>query len=515
MRLEAIRLEQASLRLGRHRALRDVSMELRAGQRWLLAGANGAGKTVLLKLLRGELWPTPTGREQRRYLLDGEWQDQPLHARERIACIGPERQDRYERHGLDATVAATVATGLTGEDLLLDEPDAAQWREVRVALEGVGLAGLAGRRFLSLSYGQRRRVLLARALVGRPDVLLLDEVLNGLDAAARRAFVRALHRAGGARLAWVLATHRSGDRPRGVTHVARLEHGRLSVEPVAADRRAGARAGRAAGAGAAAASSARAPSGVPEATSSQGTPVPEPTLRLERVRVYRDGRLALGPLDWSVAAGEHWWVTGPNGAGKSTLMALLYGDCAAAVGGRVQRRWLAPGSPVEEWKRRVGLVSPELQSTCAATACTAEEIVISGRYSSIGLGAPPTAAERRGARRWLARVGLAGLARRPARELSYGQLRRVLVARALVVPRRLLLLDEPFEGLDAEARRIVVGLLAAAVAGGTQLVLATHHAEDVPPCATRRLRLAGGRVRGRAADAAAAAVTPTGRRSRR
>ena len=60
-RLDAIRLEQASLRFGQHWALRDVTLELRAGERWMLSGPNGSGKTALLKLLRGDLWPTPTG----------------------------------------------------------------------------------------------------------------------------------------------------------------------------------------------------------------------------------------------------------------------------------------------------------------------------------------------------------------------------------------------------------------------------------------------------------------------
>ncbi len=504
MRLEAIRLEQASVRLGRHWALREVSLELRAGERWLLAGPNGAGKTVLLKLLRGDLWPTPTGRERRRYRLDGEWQDQPLFARERIAYLGPERQDRYERHGLDATVAAIVATGLAGEDLLLEEPNATQWRQVGEALAGVGLAGLARRRFLTLSYGQRRRVLLARALVRRPDVLLLDEVLNGLDAAARRSFLRALRRGGRGTLAWVLTTHRPADQPPGVTHVARIVRGRLTMTKVTARGPARPRIGRR--------------RSVPVAGAIIAAPrgaVVAPVLELERVRVYRDERLALGPLDWSVADGEHWHLAGPNGAGKSTLIALLYGDCAPAAGGRILRRDFAPGSPVEEWKRRVGLVSPDLQSTCAATACTAEEIVLSGLYSSIGLGEPPTAVERRLARKWLARVGLDGLAARRARELSYGQLRRALFARALVASRRLLLLDEPFEGLDAGARGLVGDLLAQAVAGGTQLVLATHHGEDVPTYVTRRLELAAGRVRGRAAAVAGSAPALRRPRSRR
>jgi len=479
-RLDAIRLEQVSLRLGRHWALRDVSLELRAGERWLLSGPNGSGKTALLKLLRGDVWPTPVGSERRLYRLDGEWHEQPLLARERIAYLGPERQDRYERHEFDLRVAEVVATGFTGDDLLLEPPSGAQWREVRRALRDVGLAGLAQRRFLALSHGQRRRVLLARALVGRPDVLLLDEVLNGLDAASRRAFLRSLLRASDSRLAWILTTHRPIERPRAITHTARLEEGRLAVGPPAPGR---ARTGAALHSTRLAPATGRA---VGSAGAARGA---MPLLVLRRVSVYRDERRVVGPLDWTVATGEHWCVVGPNGSGKSTLIALLYGDLSPAAGGRIERLGCPLGTPVSEWKRVVGIVSPELQATYSATACTAEEIVVSGLYSSIGLDVPPTPAERRLAHRRLAEAGLHGLARRRARELSYGQLRRALVARALVTDRRLLLLDEPFDGLDAEARAIVGSQLAAAVRQGSQLVLATHHAEDVPPCVTRRLAL--------------------------
>ena len=483
--LAAVRIESASIRLGRRWALRDASFEVRAGQRWLLAGPNGAGKTVLLKLLRGDLWPTPTGRERRLYLVDGEWQDQPLVARERIAYLGPERQDRYDRRELDLRVDEVVATGFTHDDIPLEVPTAAQRRAVRRALQDVGLAGLAARPFLTLSHGQRRRVLLARALVGRPDLLLLDEVLNGLDAASRRALLRALNAIRDRRIAWVLTTHRPADRPRAVTHAARIEAGRVTmVRPEALPDRPARHSRRLRSATAASA---------PHATIR--APHPDSLLCLERVRVYRDGRLVLGPLDWSVADGQHWHVSGPNGAGKSTLIALLYGDLSPAVGGRLLRRDHPPGTPVSEWKDTVGIVSPDLQSRLAAIRGTAEEIVVSGLHSSVGLDEPPTARERATARRWLARVGLDGLGGCRSRELSYGQLRRALVARALVRRRRLLLLDEPFDGLDADARQLVAREIEAAVRGGTQVVLATHHVEDVPAFVTRRLTLGAPRRR--------------------
>ena len=479
-RLEQITLEDAGVRLRGRWVLRDVAFDLRAGENWLLLGANGAGKTLLLRLLRGEIWPTPTGRERRRYLVDGEWHDQPLMARGRIAYLGPEQQDRYERHGWNATVAETVATGLFDTGIPLDASTAAHRRSVRRALEQVGLAGRAQRHFLSLSQGQRRRVLLARALVSQPDVLLLDEVLNGLDAGSRDAVLVQLRRLGRAGTAWVLSTHRAPDRPLAFTHVARLAHGRLlSAAPLRPARSAavkglarnvirGAGARRDAGAGPG-----------------------EPFIMLDNVSVHREGRRILEHLDWVVRDGEHWCVVGANGSGKSTLMALLYGDLAPASGGRILRRTLPSGSPIEDWKVETGLVSAELQATYAATACTVDEIVVSGLHSSIGLNEPVRAAELAVARRWIARVGLRRLGRRKARELSYGQLRLALLARALVRPRRLILLDEPFDGLDRRSTARAKRLLDTAAERGTQVIVATHHDADIPSYVSRRLVLRG------------------------
>jgi len=313
-------------------------------------------------------------------------------------------------------------------------------------------------------------VLLARALVGRPDVLLLDEALDGLDAASRRAFLGALRRCD-ARMACVLSTHRPADRLPGFAQGARLDAGRLHVDP--GPHRPAIRRDRPRGPSA--------PACVPAGV--------EPLLALRRVRVYRGQRRVLGPLDWTLSDGEHWHVAGPNGAGKSTFIGLLYGDFAPAAGGCVVRRLCPPGTSIDVWKQCVGIVSPELHSAYAVTGCTAEEIVISGLHASIGLGQRPTAAERRRAIRWLRRLGLGDHARCSARELSHGQLRRALIARALVRPRRLLLLDEPLDGLDGGARVVVAAELKNAVRHGAQLVIATHHAADVPGYVARRLTL--------------------------
>ncbi|HEX7373847.1 MAG TPA: ATP-binding cassette domain-containing protein [Steroidobacteraceae bacterium] len=480
-RLRSIRLDNVSVRYGRHWALRNLSFDIRSGERWLLTGPNGAGKTVLLKLLRGDVWPTPTGRERRCYTVGRAVHEQPALARERIAYLGPERQDRYERYEWNLPVVDVVATGLFETDIPLQQPSARQQRAVLEALRGVGLAGLAGRGFLTLSYGQRRRVLLARALVRKPDVLLLDEALNGLDANSRAAFMRALRRATQPHTAWVLSSHRRADIPAGVTHVARVEAGKLQAAGPLAELR-------------------EALLASPSRPGKRGDRVLRPAriagddlVRLQRVAIYRDYCNVVATFDWTIRAGEHWCITGPNGSGKSTLLALLYGDLWPALGGVIDRPALAPGMPISEWKRLVGLVSPELQATYAATACTIEEIVLSGAYASIGLEGPPTRREIARARQVMQRTGLLALAGRKARQVSYGQLRLALFARALLLPRRLLLLDEPFDGLDAEVSARARDLVDAAARGGAQLVLATHHREDVPPYVANCLELRPGR----------------------
>ncbi len=474
----SIRLRGVSVRRGAVWALRDVSLDLRGGERWALIGGNGAGKTQLLKLIATDVWPTPTGRESVEYRLDGR-RIERREAKAQVAYLGAERQDKYARYGWNLAVEDLVATGLHGSDLLLSPITAPERRRIAAMLAVAGMRSLARRRFLTLSYGQKRVALLARALIARPQWLLLDELYNGLDARFRSRVDGLLAAARKRGQSWVVAAHRTADVPAGTTRLLELEAGRprrvgryTLVE--------GGELARAAAETASAVTARRRPIPVAgPALARRPRPAARTLLRLHAVDLYVEYRPVLRKLDWELRAGEHWAVFGGNGAGKSSFLRLLYGDLSPAHGGRIERRGFPRGTPIDAWKRQVGLVSPELQ-TDYAIDISLLDLVASGRHASIGLAAPASSADRRAARRWLGFFGLRSYAGRRPRELSYGQLRRALFARALAANPRILLLDEPLTGLDPRQRAAIKRLLERLMKRGMTLVIAVHHPEDLP-----------------------------------
>jgi molybdate transport system ATP-binding protein len=472
-----IELSRCSMLLHGHPVLDDVSFRWQRGERWALVGPNGSGKTLFMKMLRGDVWPTPTGVERRSYCFDGECTQSVAQIKPRIAYLGPERQDKYVRYGWNQTVDQIVTTGLFDEDIPLTEPDEPQRERVKRILRRFKLWRLRRRRMLSLSYGQRRLVLVARAFASSAQVLLLDEVFNGLDTDTRDKLLRALERSG--RRDWMLSSHRPTELPSTVTHCLRLAAGRVVFcGPLseAFDDLA----------------TALPPSMLPDAVT-----VAEPAaasaaedwmFRVGNASLYRDYRPVLRDVNWTVRRGEHWAVVGANGSGKSTLLTLIHGDLHPALGGSIERRGLPVGTHIENWKRRVGWVSPELQADYHL-AGSIEEIVISGRYSSIGLNAPATAEDREAIEPWLRFFGIESLRQRGPREVSYGQMRLALLARALVNQPELLLLDEPCTGLDPDLRLHVLGLLQQLTERGVQVVMAVHDVRDLLPAVGWILRI--------------------------
>ena len=498
-----VRLKRINLERGGRPVLHDVAWTVKPGQRWVLAGGNGAGKTQLLKLISGAVWPTPTGRESRQYVWAGEVWPTPADVKDEIAYVGPERQDKYERYGWNHTVTQIVGTGLYRTDIPLDPLTDLDRRRIASLLKRIGISHLAERQFLTLSYGQRRLVLLARALASRPKLLLLDELFSGLDEFHRARAMKWLESTGRSHLPWVLASHRDEDVPHCATHALILDHGRIvyrgaiSKAPLKKwlDHR---DEGPDEGLKGSTLKGARHPQSpdahhVARPKPSKKTAA-SPLIRLKNAAVYLDDSKILEALSFEVNKGDCWIIHGSNGSGKTTLLRTLYGDYGVASHGTIERRGIVPGVPLQEFKVRAGFVAAHLQ-TDHPNHLTVDEIVQSGRHASIGLNDPPTKADKKAADSALAFFGLAGFGPRTRAELSYGQMRRVLFARAWVTHPRLLLLDEPLAGIDAPTRSVLLDRIGQLVTKGTAVVMTTHHRDEWPPYATHELQLEAGRMK--------------------
>ena len=197
-----------------------------------------------------------------------------------------------------------------------------------------------------------------------------------------------------------------------------------------------------------------------------------------------------------VESGEHVCILGPNGCGKSTLIKTITRECyplanegsSIAILGR--ERW-----NVFELRSLLGIVSPDLLASCASDA-TGRDVVLSGFFSSTRIfphHAPNTELlEKTDAA--LARLGIAHLAGRPVAQMSSGEAKRTLIARALVHEPQTLLFDEPSNTLDIGAQIQLRDTMRALANGGLGILLVTHHVSEIIPEIERVVLLREGRV---------------------
>jgi iron complex transport system ATP-binding protein len=219
-------------------------------------------------------------------------------------------------------------------------------------------------------------------------------------------------------------------------------------------------------------------------------------LELRDVTVRRAGRTILGPIDWSVGAGERWVVMGPNGSGKTTL-AQVASTYLWPTTGRVEVLGETIGRvDARELRRMVGYAGAGLESAIDP-GLTAIDVVVTARHGALAPWWHEYSAEDRDrAQSLLVDLGVAAFADAPFGHLSTGERRRVQIARALMPRPRLLILDEPASSLDLGARETLVRDLARLAASPRvdAIVLVTHHLEEIPAGFGCALLLAGGRV---------------------
>lgn len=397
--------------------------KIKAGECWAVIGRNGSGKKQLGQLLAGEAES-----------VEGDYSLKPGNT---IILSFESQQAFYENEIKidDTDLMDHLDPGTTVQKILgIDK--------VPSSLSFLHLEPLLDRGYRLLSSGESRKVLLAKALLEEPDFLIVDEPYDSLDQQSKielNSFFEHFLQYSKTQLCFLLNTW--SEISNWHTHIAVIEKGEIIAQGEAKKIVANEDIRSLLDFDAS-----RLPSW-PE--NIQLNSPPETLVNLKNGVVRYGDTVIFKDINLCIKPGDHTLLTGNNGSGKSTLLSLISGDHPQCYSNDLQVLGFKRGQGESIWqiKKRMGIVSPSLHRDHRVSG-TALHITVSGFFDSIGLYQEPSALQVNHAKQWLALVGLEHKTNSYFKQLSYGEQRLVLVARALVKQPDLLLLDEPTQGLD-------------------------------------------------------------------
>ena len=454
--MKTIELINAKARKPEWSMAEPVNFCLDEGEHIAIVGRNGAGKSMFVDMLTGRHPAFPDmvkygfdepynnlkhisfrdtygGDNDRTYFLQQRWNQMEID--EETPTVGSKLEEAYQLAGADT-------------------PERRKLQEHIYDL--FNLRPLLDKYIILLSSGELRKYKLASSLFTAPKVLIMENPFIGLDATTRdqlKALMASLAKDQGLQMILVLA--KSDEIPDFITHIVEVKD--MKVLPK---------------------------------VNRENYPLNE-VIRFNNVSIRYGARTILKDLNWTVRQGEHWSLSGQNGSGKSTLLSLVCADNPQSYACDISLFGHKRGSGESIWdiKRHIGYVSPEMHRSYKQNI-PAIQIVASGLKDTIGLYVRPNEAEKEQCRKWLNIFGIGHLADRKFLEMSSGEQRLVLLARAFVKEPDLLILDEPLHGLDLENRSMVKRLVDEYCQNpAVTLIFVTHYQEELPSCIDHSLYL--------------------------
>lgn len=428
----------------------------------VLLGCNGSGKTLISKslALRYPLISGTAPQDLNTALVSFEDQQQLFE------------DDFKLRNNDNATLEEENGIAVASLFTNLDE------RIKQIVFDSLNIQPLLSKTIRQLSGGEGRRILIAKALCSIPKLLILDTPFDALDVELRQKLLNIIEDIHlNYDTAIVLVVNRVDEIPQSANKLGIIENLQIvkidNKDKMLEDE------------------DVKSLLYCQELTDIN---LPEPPVNtpykadkngnvfsLNKVNITYD-RPILKNFSFNLKQGEHCLITGPNGAGKSTLLSLITGENPLVYQNDVTVFGYKRGSGESIWdiKKNYGLVSANLHLNYRVSSPTIN-VILSGFYDSIGLYKQCGDKERSVAMEWLNLIGLKDKAHTSFKQLSFGQQRLVLIARALVKKPSLLILDEPLQGLDPIARAMVKSYISYFMHHSkTSVLFVSHHKEDVP-----------------------------------
>ena len=423
-----------------------------------IAGRNGSGKTLYVDQLRKQL-----ASDKVRYIaftdsygvnVDGQYY----------------LQLRWNQHDIDHETP-TVGELLQRAYLWAGE-DTAERRQMQQQLYALfHMDEFLDKYIITLSSGESRKFQLTKTLFSNPQLLIMDNPFIGLDAETRDQLRDLLKQLAEERdMEIMLVMSKTDDIPDYVTDIKYFsEPEEIPAHVLPKEKR-------------------EAILSLPYTDNDYDC---QHVIDMKKVTIRYGERTILKDLDWTVKNGERWALSGQNGSGKSTLLSLVCADNPQSYACDITLFDRPRGSGESIWdiKKHIGYVSPEMHRSYKRNL-PAIRIVASGLMDSIGLYAVPNAQDYDKCRWWLDMFGIGHLADKPFLQLSSGEQRLVLLARAFVKDPQLLILDEPLHGLDLWNRRLTKDIIETfCQRRGKTMIMVTHYQEELPNVITNSLYL--------------------------
>ncbi|MCH5311949.1 MAG: ATP-binding cassette domain-containing protein [Prevotella sp.] len=478
-----IKIKQGVVRKPEWRMAQPVDFEMLDGEHIAIVGRNGAGKTMLVDIITGKhplLMHDPEynfapstrklvsdnikyiafrdsyGDSDGTYYLQQRWNQGEID--EQTPVVGDVLEHAYLINGDDTPERRTFQKHL---------------------YDFFKMEHLLDKYVILLSSGELRKLQLIKVMLGNPRVLIMDNPFIGLDAGTReqlRDILGTLCREHALQIMLVLS--KTDDIPDFITHVVEVKDmvvgKKVTLDEYLARKE-------------------KTPSKVLDDNKEKAIEqLPyknedykaQEVVNMHKVSIRYGERTILKELDWKVMNGERWALSGENGAGKSTLLSLVCADNPQSYACNIvlfdDRR--GTGETIWDIKKHIGYVSPEMHRAYHRDL-PAIRIVASGLKDSVGLYVKPRPEEYDICRWWLDIFGLKGKEDTSFLNLSSGEQRLVLLARAFVKDPELLILDEPLHGLDDYNRRLVKDVIEAFCKRKNKtMIMVTHYKEEYPAC---------------------------------
>ena len=474
-----IKLNNADVVLSGQPVLQGINWQLDKGQHWRVDGPNGAGKTTLLKTMAGLLWPVAKTPPSRLYGFDGKPGHLLAGVRKRIGFASYGMQDEYVRGRRNLNCHEIIASGFDQNIMVYDELSEGQEQAIDEICATLKLElSLLNASFMSVSHGQKSAILFARAIIHQPEILILDEIFNGVDNKKFELMIRVLQRyrqnAGHIILSW----HEHGIRAieELFTHRIQIENGQIKSSLNIIQKDIGTE--------------------IPVNQSSRNLSPAQSSKKLivfKNVNVYLANKPVLKNINWTIRQGEHWLLKGDNGAGKTTLLKTLLAEVRPSVDSEIWRRGFSPRSSVWQIRKLIGYVSPELQQSYQYNISVVEAVA-TGFFSSIGLYDRVSAHQQTIVDAQIQQFNLQELSDKGVHQISSGQMRRVLIARAMVLDPEILIFDEITANLDRTSRSNILAVISDLIALGKTLILVGHHQQEIAGMYNKVLNIANGEI---------------------